>query len=45
MAKITRMIALGALMIADSEEAPEWNQDNPRAERFRKARQQVGRVP
>lgn len=38
MAKVLRLIGLGLLSIADSEKAPAWNLDNPRAKRFHDAR-------
>jgi len=34
MAKVDLAIALGILKIADSAEAPHWNQDNPKAARY-----------
>jgi Zn-dependent M28 family amino/carboxypeptidase len=38
MAGVARLVTLGVLMLADSSEVPAWNGDNPRTERFRKAR-------
>ena len=35
--KITRLVTLGMLMLADSMEVPNWNVENPRTERFREA--------
>ena len=40
MAKLARGVALGLLRIANSPRAPRWNDRNPRAERYRKARRQ-----
>jgi hypothetical protein len=37
MAVITRMIALGALIVADSSQPPKWREGNPRTEKYRKA--------
>ena len=37
MEKVTRAIAVGLLMIADSPEPPRWNEANPKAERYVKA--------
>ena len=36
MAKVDRAVALGAIMLADSDQAPRWNASNPRTARFRK---------
>ncbi len=36
MARVDRMIALGTLMIADSETAPEWNRSNPATQPFQR---------
>ncbi len=38
MERVLRMIALGVLMLADSVEAPRWNETLPKTEPFRKAR-------
>ncbi len=38
MAKVDRMLALGAIMLADSADAPQWNRKNPKAARYLKAR-------
>jgi hypothetical protein len=38
MAKVDRMIALGAVMLADGAEAPSWNRGNPKVGRFIGAR-------
>lgn len=40
MEKITRMTALGVLMIANNPEPPRWNESNPKAERYWKIRKQ-----
>ena len=45
MAKVTRMIALGVLMIAGSAEAPRWNKDNPKAQRYWRARKKRVEAP
>jgi hypothetical protein len=37
MAKVNRMIAVALLMMADSAEAPRWNEANPRTARYVKA--------
>jgi hypothetical protein len=37
MAKLDRMIALALVLIANSEEAPHWNEQNPRAAKYGKA--------
>jgi Zn-dependent M28 family amino/carboxypeptidase len=37
MAKVDRMLALALLMIADSDEAPHWNESNPRTAPYVKA--------
>ncbi len=37
MAKVSRMVATGLLMIAGSPEPPKWNEANPKAERYVKA--------
>ena len=34
MAKVDRMIALGMVMLADSIEAPRWNRENPKVEKY-----------
>jgi hypothetical protein len=34
MAKVDRMIALGIVMLADGAEAPRWNRENPKVERY-----------
>lgn len=39
MAKVNRLIALGVMTIADSAKDPQWNESNPKTERYRKARQ------
>ncbi len=38
MAAVSRMIALGMLIIADRDEPPQWDATNPKTEEFRKAR-------
>ena len=38
MAAVTRMLAVGTLLIADSPEAPKWNVANPATKLFRAAR-------
>lgn len=45
MEKVTRAIALGVLRVANASEAPRWNADNPRAERYRKARPSAATQP
>jgi hypothetical protein len=37
MAKLDRMIALALVLVANSEEAPHWNEQNPRAAKYVKA--------
>jgi Zn-dependent M28 family amino/carboxypeptidase len=37
LAKVNRMIALALLTIADNAEPPEWNESNPKTERYVKA--------
>ncbi len=37
MAKVDRMIAVALVMLANSEEAPRWNEENPRAAKYLKA--------
>ena len=37
MAKVDRMVALGLLTLANSEKAPAWNADNPKAARYLEA--------
>jgi hypothetical protein len=37
MAKVDRMIALALVMVANSEEPPHWNEQNPRAAKYVKA--------
>jgi hypothetical protein len=37
MAKVDRMIALALVLVANSEEAPHWNEQNPRAAKYVKA--------
>jgi hypothetical protein len=39
--KVDRTIALTLLMIADSPEAPRWNEANSRAEKYRKAHREL----
>jgi hypothetical protein len=39
MAKVDGAVALGVFRIADSAEAPRWNQDNPKTSRYVKARE------
>ena len=34
MAKVDRMLALGLIMLADSPQAPKWNQANPKTEPY-----------
>ncbi len=41
MAKVARAVALGIYRLADSAEAPEWNKENPRTERYRAAREKA----
>jgi hypothetical protein len=36
MAKLDRMVALALVMVANSEEAPHWNEQNPRAAKYAK---------
>jgi hypothetical protein len=36
MAKVDRAVALGLVMLAESDQAPRWNAGNPRTARFRK---------
>jgi Peptidase family M28 len=38
MAKVDRMIALGAIMLADNPDAPQWNRQNRKAARYAQAR-------
>ena len=38
MAAVSRMIALGMLIIADRDEVPQWDATNPKTGEFRKAR-------
>ena len=38
MAKVDRMIALGSIMLADTDEAPHWNSNNSHAAPYLKAR-------
>jgi Zn-dependent M28 family amino/carboxypeptidase len=40
MEKVTRMVALAAVMIANNRQEPKWNEANPRAARYLKAWQQ-----
>ena len=37
MARTNKMVALGLLMIAEKEEAPKWNEANPKTARYVKA--------
>ncbi|MGH9646742.1 MAG: M28 family peptidase, partial [Bryobacteraceae bacterium] len=37
MAKVDRMVALAAVMVADTSRPPHWSADNPKVERYRKA--------
>jgi hypothetical protein len=39
LAKVSRTIALSVLRIADSPDAPRWNRENPKTERYLKARE------
>jgi hypothetical protein len=43
LAKVDRAITLGILRIADNREAPRWNTDNPKTERYVKARERSGK--
>ncbi len=45
MAKVDRMIALGAIMLAQSPQAPEWNRANPKTARFAAARRAGSKSP
>lgn len=38
MARVLRVVTVGVLTLADWTETPKWNMDNPKAERFAKAR-------
>ncbi len=40
MAKVDRMVALALIMIADSRDAPKWNEANPKTARYVKAWQE-----
>lgn len=37
MAKVTRMLALGVVMMANSETAPKWNEEQPKAAKYAEA--------
>jgi hypothetical protein len=39
MAKVVRAVALGVYRIANGDEPPRWNENNPRADRYRKLRE------
>ncbi len=41
MAEVTRMLALGTLLIADSPEPPRWRADNPATRAYREARKKA----
>ncbi|MBM3812914.1 MAG: M28 family peptidase [Acidimicrobiia bacterium] len=41
MARVVRAVALGLLLTADDPVAPEWNAENPRTERYRKAAEAI----
>ena len=41
MAKVARAVALGVYRLADSAEAPRWNRQNPRTDRFIRAREKA----
>ncbi|MCC7175654.1 MAG: M28 family peptidase [Bryobacterales bacterium] len=41
MARVARAVALGIYRLADSGEAPQWNKENPRAERYIRAREKI----
>ena len=41
MAKIDRMVALGIFNLANDVRKPEWNANNPKADPFRKAQQEL----
>src|SRR5205823_7946652 len=43
MAKVDRMLALGLIMLADSPQAPKWNQANPKTEPYRSEERRVGK--
>lgn len=45
MAKVTRAIALGLLLIADADQPPRWNADNPKAARYLKAGEALHAAP
>lgn len=38
MTKVVKLAGLGILTLADAPQAPHWNKDNPKTERYRKAR-------
>jgi hypothetical protein len=37
MAKVSKMIALSTIMLADSDQVPKWDESNPKTQRFRDA--------
>jgi hypothetical protein len=41
MANVARTVALGVFRLSDSTETPHWNAENPKTERYRKARSGV----
>ena len=41
MAKLARAAALGVFRLAESTEAPQWNSQNPRTQRYRQAREEA----
>jgi len=45
MAKLARAAALGVFRLAESTEAPQWNSQNPRTERYRRAREEAAGAP
>ena len=45
MAKVVRAVALGVYMIANSDDPPRWNATNPRADRYREAREAPAALP
>ena len=45
MAKVVRAVALGVYMLANGDEPPRWNANNPRADRYRKVRETPAAKP
>ncbi len=45
MAKLARAAALGIYRLAESTETPQWNSQNPQAERYRLAREKAAGGP